>query len=271
MFSASEDSTVKQWDMLTGMEQHTMTGHTGSVKALTLSRDGGALVSGGVDKTLRVWDMRHEKTMRVLEGHKSAVTQIALSADGQTLLSGAEDGAVKLWGLVAGKVRQEFQTEAAVAAVGFSAGGELVYVRNMQNGVKVWGVEKTQEIEVYVGHQGYIASHSLAFSPDGNRIASGGLDKVLKVWDLKVNRVLKSFQSSGEIWGVKFLPNGIELLARDGYNIKLWDIKTDKPLYTFTGHTNDIKDVNISPDGKLAASASSDYTVKLWDSLSDTF
>jgi WD40 repeat protein len=265
VFSASEDSTVKQWNMLTGTEQHSLTGHTGPVTTLTLSRDGGTLVSGGVDKTLRVWDMRREKTVRVLEGHKSAVTQVALSADGQTLLSGAEDGAVKLWGLVEGKVRQEFQTEAAVAAAEFSAEGALVYVRKMQNGVKVWGGEKTQEIEVYMGHQGYIASHSLAFSPDGNRIASGGLDKVLKVWNLDMNRVLKTLQNNGEIWGIKFLPNRIELLAKDEHNIKLWDIKTGKLLYTFTGHRDLVWDVNISLDGKLAASASWDTTVKLWD------
>jgi WD40 repeat protein len=55
--SASEDHTVKLWDVATGAERATFTGHTGTVYAVTFSNDGKTLATGGRDGTVKLWDV----------------------------------------------------------------------------------------------------------------------------------------------------------------------------------------------------------------------
>ena len=71
--SASEDQTLKVWEVATGRELRTLQGHSGWVNGVALSADGRLVVSASNDWALKVWEVATGRELRTLEGHGDAV------------------------------------------------------------------------------------------------------------------------------------------------------------------------------------------------------
>ena len=114
--------------------------------------------------------------------------------------------------------------------------------------------------------------HSVAYSPDGQTLATGGGGGAIILWDvsdLETSKQLSQVNDGIESNSVAFSPNG-QILASGGYKtITLWDVSDPKAPRQLSqpvaGHTNEVNSVAFNPDGKLLASGSSDDTIILWD------
>jgi WD40 repeat protein len=112
------------------------------------------------------------------------------------------------------------------------------------------------------------AIRSLAFSPDGNILASGGDDKGFFVSDLRTGKeVGHSFEHKGSVCAVAISPDGQTLASGcAAETVKLWHLTsiTNGSIASFSYHKSVIRTLAFSPDGRTLASGSEDNTVKLW-------
>ncbi|MUG91363.1 hypothetical protein F7734_02205 [Scytonema sp. UIC 10036] len=108
--------------------------------------------------------------------------------------------------------------------------------------------------------------HTVTFSPDGQHIATGGLDGVVKIWYRNGQALFTLTGHSDRIWSLAYSPDGALLASAsaDG-TIKLWQAD-GTVLRTLKGHTWGVWQIRFSPDGKLIASAGLDGKINLWGS-----
>jgi WD40 repeat protein len=125
-------------------------------------------------------------------------------------------------------------------------------------------MSEVQERNRLEGHQDSVTS--VSFSPDGQMLASGSLDKTIKLWSVRDAKELKTLQGhSAWVWETSFSPDGQTLASvSDDGTIKLWSLRDGQEFETLQGHRAGVWGVSFSPDGQTLASASLDGTVKLW-------
>jgi serine/threonine protein kinase len=189
--SGSLDKTIKLWDLETGKEIRTFTGHSQAVASVAYSHDGAMLASGSWDKTMKLWNLATEKEIRTLKGHSDFVISVAFSPDGLTLASGSKDKTIKLWNLVTGEVIRTLTAHSdKVNSIAYISNAspektprEILVSGSNDNTIKLWNPANGQEIGTLKRDSGYI--YSVAISPDGQTIASGGsADNIIKIWQM---------------------------------------------------------------------------------------
>ncbi|MGF1934190.1 MAG: beta-propeller domain-containing protein [Nostoc sp. ChiQUE02] len=121
------------------------------------------------------------------------------------------------------------------------------------------------EVNTLEGHSSTV--NSIAYSPNGQQLASASWDKTIKIWDVTNGKLLKSLSGhSNLVYSVAYSPNGQQLAsASEDKTIKIWDVTSGKLLKCLTGHSDRVNSVAYSPNGEQLASASEDKTIKIWD------
>ena len=134
-----------------------------------------------------------------------------------------------------------------------------------------WGYLKRLchlELLTLRGHCGWI--RTVAFSPDGKRLATGGYDDTAKIWDATTGQDLLTLCGhSSYVTSVAFSPDGKRLAtANFDKTATIWDATNGQTLVTLHGHLLPVSSVAFSPDGKRLATGSNDNTAKIWDAVS---
>lgn len=291
---------VRGWNLAAGEQVFFAGEHRDTVADTALSPDSKLLLSGSHDGTVRFWDVATERETLVPPGHTNLVQEVAWSADGARLLSGCLDNSACLWDVKSGKLLQyatahdyavvgtAFVGEHCVTAGQdntvrfFDAKGAEVEARRIDFGEDVppmmamaahggralvgFGDGSLRIVDLKTGetlaspdaHEDAIVD--VAWSPNGERLASVAWDGCLRVFDA-AGRTLFADSEGGEEApvAVAFLDDLTVLVADGAGDVAARSVEGGKAKWSFgLGEEGWVEPLAVAPDGKTFAMACSD-------------
>jgi WD40 repeat protein len=205
-------------------------------------------------------------------GHSGTVRSLAIATNGFFLVSGSEDRTAKAWTLTNGTLVRTFATPSEwVFSVAISPLGDLIGTGGDEGKTRVWRM--IDGVQLWSGGPDTVV-RSLAFRPDGVRIASGRANGTISIrTSLGPTGDGQVFYFDDDAFSVAYSPDGTLLAASTGnYSsseygyglVRLFRPADESVVRDFNGHAKAVFAVDFSPDGTLLATASKDGTARLW-------
>ncbi|MEI6179230.1 MAG: WD40 repeat domain-containing protein [Chloroflexales bacterium] len=295
--SASDDQTLKVWNLATGELLRTLRGHTGWVRAVALTPNGRWIISGAFDRTLKVWDLASGTLLRTLTGHTHKIGTLALTRDGRYVLSGSFDHTLRMWQLSAPNAFRDISyndgktTSTGAKSVTPPAGDEIrptplhtlghagtvrsiavspdgsyaAFVASEDGMLKLWDLEQGTLIqEIPVHGLGWV--NALALTQDLHWLVMGALDHTIRLLQLQSGAVRTLTGHTDEVETVALTPDGRYLISGSSdHTLKIWELASGHEVGNLSGHTRGVRAVAVTPNGRYVLSAGFDDTLKLWD------
>lgn len=202
-------------------------------------------------------------------GPLAPITAVAFSPDNALLATGSY-GQVVIWDLnQARPAKLLTNVLGAVNDIRFSPKGDILAVGggqpSAQGDLRLYQVSDWKLLATLRGHDDVV--FSLAFSPDGQQLASASFDHSVRLWNVATREAAKVFHHHSDfVYAVAFSPSGKQLVSTSkDRTVVLFDVQTGKSVFTFSGMEQDVMAVAFNPDGKSVISSGFESGIYWWN------
>ena len=286
-------------------------GHTNVVASVDFLPDGSRLVSGSWDKSVRIWNIAAVKTSRILPDHEDwvldaavtntgdvlsatqsrirrwstseqakefaglggpAVNAVSFSPSGELLATGGRDGKVKVWRVGEPSPKIVYSGfKSWVSCLAISVNQQKLVIGTRDGQIRMFDLDQHPSGKELAGQTGQQVL-ALALNPNGNVLASGGIDATVHLWDVvSGTEFAKLAGHRGIVTAIAWSADGKLIASGERHGaIKVWShADGNRLLATLPGHSDarlgfTVTDLCFSPNAKRLASASYDKTIKIW-------
>jgi len=242
--TASGDKTARLWQRSDGKPIRQLEAHPAGVTAIAFSPNSSQVATGAADQIARLFQASNGKLLKAFPAQAGPITGVALSANGQLLVAGDRTGAVvvykisdasvqaKLVGHTAaisgvaftpnssqvvtsshdstvrvfaaadGKAVRTINVEAEAVSLGLTVNGAQAAVGGSDKAIRIYTLADGKLVKTLSGHDAAVTA--VEFSRDNTKLLSGSSDGRLRAWELKTDRVLQHFQTTGAVSGAGF-------------------------------------------------------------------
>ncbi len=220
----------------------------------------------------------------VFEGHMEAIEDLCWSPDGALIASISADKTAHIWNAGTGAIVQTYRDARKRAmALAWSPNGSMLALgfagdkRNPET-LQVISALSGEQVFAYVSNAGFWNTQAdktisaLAWSPDGTRLACGGGEFKIDIFDTRLWRQHITYKGhNSAIYALAWSPDGRQIISTGADDaIHLWDAVTGKNVSTYFKHSSIVSGVAWSPNGQRIVSASYDKTAQVWNAVTGT-
>ncbi|MBI3411651.1 MAG: hypothetical protein HY040_25255 [Planctomycetes bacterium] len=251
-----QGNLIRVYDIALGREIQALAEHAGPIKALQFLPDNRTLLTASADKNAKLLDVG---VLAAFEAHKDGVVAAQYHNNGTQLLTAGGDKTVKLWDLTKNAVVKTFgPLPDGIKSATFNRDFTQVGVAAGKN-IKVWNIADGKDV-LNIVHPADV--HSLSFSVDKTKIATGAVDKLARVFDAATGKELQSFPQDEAVASVIVMPANTSLVAAGGKTPRLETLALARVIVADAGPTTAVA---VNPPGTHVLTAGADKTVKMWN------
>ncbi|HEX3654481.1 MAG TPA: TIR domain-containing protein [Pirellulales bacterium] len=265
-----------------GVFRMVLGGHTGAVNTVSVSTDGERLLSSADDGSARLWDTTTGQQLAQWQPGGHYVLSRMSPDSRHVVATVAMSHSLFHWDATTGrKVREFGPFPAPICCVAFSPDSQYMAAGSEIGTIHIYELRSGQEFVSWHAHgrryEGERKVGDVAFSPDGERLASGGGwgcddEGAVYVWDWRNGQELvRQPPHRTMVHRVAYSPDGSKIASCSG-NVSGWRLHvshagTGQLLAEMKGHSASVDDAGFSPDGSQVISGSWDETVRIWSVL----
>ncbi len=264
------DRSISVWNAETGEHLYEIDVF-GGVWDVDWNADSSQFVSSGNGGKVVIWDADTGQPVRVLlrdddEDYFQPLV-VAWEPNTNRILGGGTEGELRIWDAATGREMLRVVGKARVVlGADWHPDGDRFAADDTIPWFSVWNAESGQKVMSSNGHAARVATVKL----HEGKVASGGYDGTVKVWEAASGRSLGTLAELDTfVHAIAWHPDGSKLASASGQDnegaLKIWDMATRKQLFSVDAHRGEVYAVGWSPDGTRLASGGQDGTIKVRD------
>lgn len=271
------DGTLRAWEWPNTRTIRKLAAHAAPVLGLAASPRGEFVVTAAADGTAKRWNASRGEPLvyaAKLTDESKQAWFARVSPDGKVLATGGDDRVLRLRDAIPGRFRMVQGDYGCTYSAAISPDGSTLATGHLDGTIQLWEFKTGRLLRKLPGRA--LRVWSLAFSPDGTRLVSGGGDwdgnvpGEIRVWDTATWKVVHQIPAHDDlVFQIAVSPDGktIASCSRDT-TVRTWELATGKPVHVLRGHAAAVRTIAFTKDGKRLYSGGFDGRLEWWDPVS---